>query len=218
MVPGKLLVETIGYEDLEYMTEGVGDRSSKKYFIKGPFIEMDRRNRNGRIYESRSMVPEVERFIKEKVLTRRAIGAPWHPADSTVKASEASHLITELIRNENSYIGKAEILDTDPYGRNIKVLMDANIQLAVSTRGVGQLSSEGIVGDNYKLLTIDLVADPSANTTYVENIMESQDYIVQGDKLVAVSMENFKKDLSKNGTRNIENDLKKFLESLKRKL
>lgn len=218
MVPGKLLVETVGYENLEYLTEGTGDISSKKYFIKGPFIEMNRRNRNGRIYESANMVPEVERFIKEKVNTRRAIGAPFHPVVSTVNLAEASHIITELVQNGDVYIGKAEILDTDPYGRNIKVLMDANIQLAVSTRGVGSLNSQGIVGDNYKIISVDLVADPSGISTFVENILESQDYIIQDDKIIAITMENFKKDLSKNGTRNLESDLKKLLDSMKRKL
>lgn len=219
MVPGKLLVETVGYEDLEYLTEGSGDISSKKYYIKGPFIEMNRRNRNGRIYESSIMIPEVERFVKEKVNTRMAAGSIDHPiTDSSVKLSEASHLITELVQNGDVFIGKAEILDTFPHGRNAKVLIEAKMQLAVSSRGIGSISSEGVVGSNYKLLTVDIVNLPSAHTTYVESILESQDYIIQGDKLVAVSMENFKKDLSKNGTRNIENDLKKFLESLKRKL
>lgn len=218
MVPGKLLVETVGYENLEYLTEGTGDISSKKYFIKGPFIEMNRRNRNGRIYESTIMVPEVERFIKEKVNTRRAIGAPYHPVVSTLNLSEASHLITELVQSGDVYIGKAEILDTDPYGRNIKVLMDANIQLAVSTRGLGNINSQGIVGENYKIISVDLVSEPSANTAFVENILESQDYIIQDDKLVAVNMEDFKKNLAKHGTRNLESDLKKFLDSIKRKL
>lgn len=218
MVPGKLLVETVGYENLEYLTEGTGDISSKKYFIKGPFIEMNRRNRNGRIYESSIMIPEVERFVKEKVKTRMATGVVDHPENSTVKLSESSHLITELVQNGDVYIGKAEVLDTFPYGRNLKVLMDAKIQLAVSSRGVGQISESGIVGSNYKLLTVDIVNLPSAHTTYVESILESQDYIIKDDKLVAVSMENFKKDLSKHGTRNLENDIRKFLDSMKRKL
>ena len=96
--------------------------------------------------------------------------------------------------------------------------MDAKIQLAVSTRGVGQISESGVVGNNYKLLSVDIVNLPSAHSTYVESILESQDYIIKDDKLVAVNMENLKKDLAKNGTRNLYNDLNKFLTNLSRKL
>ena len=219
MTPGKLLIETGGFGDLEYLTEGVGDVSTKKYYISGPFMEMDRRNRNGRIYESKVVVPEIDRFIVEKVKSRRALGRCDHPKlESTVLASEASHVITELNIDGKVVYGKAEILDTQPYGRNVKVLMDAKIQLAVSTRSLGSLNSDGIVGDNLKILTADIVTDPSSQIAYVESIMESQDYIIQGDKLVAINMEEFKKNLAKNGTRNLYNDLNTFLTKLSRKI
>lgn len=218
MTPGKLLIEHVGCENLEYLSEGTGDISSKKYFIKGPFIEMNRRNRNGRIYEAAIMIPEVERFVREKINTRMATGDLDHPSDATVKLSNASHLITELVQHGDVFVGKAEVLDTIPNGRNLKVLMDAKIQLAVSTRGCGAISTEGIVGSNYKLLSVDIVNQPSAYSTYVESILESQDYIVQDDKLVAVNMENLKKGLAKNGTRNLYNDLNKFLNNLSRKI
>jgi hypothetical protein len=96
--------------------------------------------------------------------------------------------------------------------------MDEGIQLAVSSRGVGGVSNSGIVDANYKLLAIDLVSTPSMQLAFVESIMESQDYIIQDNRLVAVNMEEYKKNLSKHGTRNIENDLRKFLDSMKRKL
>jgi hypothetical protein len=189
MTPGKLLVETTGYDDLEYLTEGTGDISTKKYFIKGPYLEANSRNRNGRIYESRILFPEVERFVTEKVKTRRALGSADHPKDSTLLIKDAAILTTELNIDGNMVYGKSEVLDTDCGGRTLKVLMDANVQLAVSSRGLGQLSREGVVGDNFKLISIDAVVDPSAPKSFVENIYESQDYIIQNDKLVAVNME-----------------------------
>lgn len=218
MVPGKLLVETTGFNDLEYLTEGSGDRSTKKYFIKGPYLEANTRNRNGRIYESKILFPEVQRFVNEKVKTRRALGNADHPDKSTLMIKDAAILTTELNIDGNLVYGKSEVLDTDCGGRTIKVLMDANVQLAVSSRGIGSLSPEGIVGDNFRLLAIDAVIDPSATQSFVENVYESQDYIIQNDQLVAVNMEEFKNNLSKNGTRNLYNDLNKFLNSLKSKL
>lgn len=218
MVPGKLLIETTGYNDLEYLTEGVGDRSSKKYFIKGPYLESNARNRNGRIYESRVLFPEVERFVNEKVKLRRALGSADHPKESTLLIKDAAILTTELNIDGNIVYGKSEVLDTDCGGRTIKVLMDANVQLAVSSRGLGQLSPDGVVGDNFKLISIDAVIDPSAPKSFVENVYESQDYIIQNDRLVAVSMEELNRNLAKNGTRNLYNDFSKFLRSLSFKL
>lgn len=219
MVPGKLLVETGGFGDLEYLTEGVGDISSKKYFIYGPVMEMEKRNRNGRIYEAKVVLPEIDRFVNEKIKTRRALGRCDHPKiDSTILASEASHVITELKVDGNIIYGKAEILDTQPYGRNVKVLMDAKIQMAVSTRSLGSVDANGYVGENLKILTYDIVNDPSSQIAFVESILESQEYIIQNDKLVAINMEQFNKNLSKNGSRNLYNDLNKFLTSLSRKI
>lgn len=218
MVPGKLLIETTGYNDLEYLTEGVGDRSSKKYFIKGPYLEANLKNRNGRIYESRVLFPEVERFIEEKVKPRRACGNADHPEKSTLMIKDAAILTTEMHIDGNIVYGKSEVLDTECGGRTIKVLMDANVQLAVSSRGIGSLSQDGIVGDNFKLISIDAVLDPSAPKSFVENVYESQDYIIQNDQLVAVNMELFKKDLSKNGTRNLYNDFNKFIKRMSFKL
>lgn len=219
MTPGKLLVETTGYDDLEYLTEGTGDISTKKYFIHGPIMELSKKNRNGRIYEAEVIIPEINRFVKEKVNTRRALGRTDHPRlESTVLASEASHVITEMKIDNNIVYGKAEILDTQPYGRNVKVLIDAKIQLAVSTRGVGSLDTNGNVGNNYKFLTADIVSDPSCQIAFVESILENQEYIIQDDKLVAINMEEFSRNLAKNGTRNIYEDLNKFIKGLSRKI
>lgn len=218
MVPGKLLIETTGYNDLEYLTEGVGDRSSKKYFIKGAYMQANVKNRNGRIYEGKILFPEVDRFNKEKVLTRRATGALDHPlSNSTVLLKDACHLITELKIDGDIVYGKSEVLDTDT-GRTLKVLMDANVQVAISTRGVGSLTETGIVGDNFRLLTADVVQDPSCQIAFVESVFESQDYIIQNDQLIAVNMETLKKDLAKNGSKNLYNDINSFLTRLSRKL
>lgn len=218
MTPGKLLIEMTGFDELEYLTEGTGDRSSKKYYIKGPYMTANVKNRNGRIYEDRILFPEVNRFINEKVKTRRACGAADHPSSPALMIKDAAILTTEMRIDGNTVFGKSEVLDTDCGGRTIKVLMDANVQLAVSSRGLGQLSESGVVGDNYKLISIDAVFEPSNPTSFVESVYESQEYIIQNDQLVAVNMEEFKKNLAKNGTRNLFNDLNKFLNNLSRKI
>lgn len=216
MTPGKLLIEVADVNELEYLVENVTEKE-KTYKIKGPFMRADSRNRNGRIYPKKILESEVARYDREFVKTKRAISSLDHPAHSTVQLADACHLITELRMDGDVVYGTAKILDT-PQGRIAKTLMNEGIQLAISSRGVGGLSTESVVCDNFRLLALDLVQNPSESLAFVESIMESQDYIIRDNKLVAVNMEDFKKNLAKNGTRNLYNDLNKFLTNLSRKL
>lgn len=216
MTPGKLLIEHVDTSSLEYLVENKTDRE-KVYKIKGPFLQADARNRNGRIYPYKILSEEVKRYDAEFIQAKRSIGSLDHSDSPTVKLSEACHIVTELTMVDKIGYGTAKMLDT-AQGKIAKTLMDEGIQLAVSSKAIGSLSSDGIVGDNFKLYAIDLVLTPSLNLAYVESIMESQDYIINGNQLVAVNVENFKKDLVKNGTRNLYNDLTKFLNNLSRKI
>lgn len=219
MVPGYLLTEQVDSTNLEYLVEGDNSTTGKPkiYRIKGKFAEADVRNRNGRIYPKAIMEREVNRYYKEFVLTKRAVNSLDHPNNSTQLFENACHLIEDLKMSDNIVIGCAKILDT-PSGRIAKTLIDEGIQLAISSRAVGSLQENNIVGDNFHLLGFDIVVSPSVSTAFVESIVENQQYIVDGDRLVAVNMEEFKNNLSKNGTRNLYNDLSKFLNSLKSKL
>lgn len=216
MTPGKLLIEVADVNELEYLVENISEKE-KSYKIKGPFMRADSRNRNGRIYPRKILENEVSRYDREFVKTKRALANLDHPPQATVMLADACHLITELRMDGDIVYGTAKILDT-PQGRIAKTLMNEGIQLAVSSRGVGALQENNIVSDNYRLLALDLVNNPSEILAFVESIVESQDYIIQNDKLVAVNMEDFKQTISKNGTRNLFNDLNKFLNNLSRKL
>lgn len=216
MTPGKLLIEQIDTSSLEYLVENKNEKE-KVYKIKGPFVQADERNRNGRIYPYKILSEEVARYDREYIKVKRSVGGLDHSDSPTVKLSEACHIVTELNMVDKIGYGTAKILDTTQ-GRIAKTLMDEGVQLAVSSKAVGSLSTDGIVGDNFRLYAIDLVLTPSMPLAYVESIMESQDYIINGNKLVAVNMEEFNKNLSKNGTRNLYNDLNKFLTNLSRKL
>ena len=163
------------------------------------------------------MEREVNRYYKEFVLTKRAVSDLDHPGNSTPLFANACHLIDDVKMVGNEVFGSAKIMDT-PSGKIAKTLMDEGVQLAVSTRGCGSLGPDNVVGDNFFLIGFDLVVSPSVSTAFVENIMENQQYIVGDNGLIAVNMENFRNDLAKNGTRNLYNDLNKFLNSLKSKL
>lgn len=213
----KFLTETADHGQFEYLTES-SDNKPKLYKMRGIMMEAATKNRNGRIYPTEIIEREIERYSEEKVSKRRALGSADHPSISTVKLSDASHIITELKfdRERNCGIGELEVLDT-PSGKILKVLMDAKCQIAVSTRGIGSLDGN-IVGPDYRLLAIDCVLDPSAQNAMMENVFESKEYIINehGD-VVEMAVHQLEKDLSKHGSKQLATDLKTFISSLRTK-
>ena len=79
-------------------------------------------------------------------------------------------------------------------GKLVKSLMDEGIQLGVSSRGVGTIKeSKGakVVGNDFHLATVDIVSDPSAQTAFVENIMESKEYYIENGIIREKTMNEF---------------------------
>lgn len=211
------IVLTENYDSsLEYLVEANEDKAKPKtYRIKGPWMEADQRNRNGRVYPRPIVEREVDRYYKEFVVTKRAVSDLDHRDQPTQTFSNACHLIEDLKMDGNIVRGVARIMDT-PSGKIAKTLMDEGVQLAISSRGLGSLDGSGTVGDNFRLFGFDLVVSPSSPSAFVESIVENMQYLVQNDGSLRFSVGNFKKDLDKNGSRNLYNDISKFLERLNR--
>lgn len=170
----KLITELLDH-DLNILREAKG----KDLYIEGVFMQSTVKNRNGRIYPKDIMSKEVKRFVNEEIKNKRAIGELNHPPNPTINPERASHLITSLQENGNDYIGKAKILDT-PMGNIVRGLLEGGVKLGVSSRGLGSLTKKGgasVVGDDFKLSTIDIVADPSAPSAFVEGIMENAEWV-----------------------------------------
>lgn len=214
----KMLVELADHGQFEYLTEAKEDK--KIYKMRGIMMESSIRNKNGRKYPDDIMENEINRYVEEKVKTRRSFGSADHPSLAQVKLMDASHIITELHydREKKHGFGELEVLDT-PSGKVLKVLMDANCQLAVSTRGIGSLLEDNVVGPDYKLLAIDCVSDPSSPSAFVSKIHENKEYIINehGD-IVEMAVESLTKDLSKHGSRQLAEDLFNFISQLRRKI
>ena len=136
----KLITEQNENIIVEATTQDVGGK--KSYFIKGVFLQANIQNRNGRVYPMDILEREVARYHQSYVSQSRALGELGHPDGPTLNLDKVSHLIKELYRDGNNFIGKAEILDT-PNGKIVKNLMDAGVKLGVSSRGMGSLKENG---------------------------------------------------------------------------
>lgn len=199
-------------EDVQVLKEGTGDVT--QYYIQGPFIQGNKKNRNGRVYPTTILEKEVSNYVETHVNKKRAFGELGHPEGPTINLDRVSHMIVELVQDGNNFIGKAKIMDT-PSGKIVKSLMDEGAQLGVSTRGMGTLkpNSNGYqeVQDDFSLATAgDIVADPSAPDAYVNGIMEGVEWVWDNGILKASEVEVVKEDIEASVRSNSLTEEKKF--------
>ena len=164
-----LLVEYTLLDKLQVINETTeGGQSRLK--LRGRFQKCDEQNNNGRIYPRAILENQVKK-IQEKINDRSLVGALDHPANDAIHLSQASHLITGLsVDKSGDVIGECEILST-PNGKIVEALINDGVKIGISSRGVGSVSEgrEGkIVNEDFKLITFDLVSDPSTKGAYPE--------------------------------------------------
>ena len=192
----KLISESI--EDIDYLIED-DDAGKKNYKIRGPFLQAEVKNRNGRIYPMHILEKEVGRYNKEYIQKNRAFGELGHPDGPTVNLERVSHMITSLHPDGTDFLGEAKILDT-PYGKIVKNLIDEGAKLGVSSRGMGSLvpmRGAQVVKDDFYLATAaDIVADPSAPNAFVEGIMEGKDWVWENGAVKEMDIDAYKKELN----------------------
>jgi hypothetical protein len=216
------LIAEYSDNDVEIITEAK-ESGGKDYFIEGVFMQAEKKNRNGRVYPKPIMEKAVDKYVKEQVSTKRAVGELNHPDGPTVNLDKVSHLIEALDWQKDDVVGKARILDT-PNGQIVKGLLDGGVKLGVSTRGMGSLEQRNgvmVVKDDFILNTVDIVQDPSAPTAFVNGIMEGVEWIWNNGVIEAREIEKMeteiknapRKDLYEVQTREFKN----FLSLLKSK-
>ena len=164
--------------NLQVITEKTKD-GKKQYVIEGVFMQADKKNRNGRVYEKSILEGAVDKYVKEQVKTGRAVGELNHPEGPTINLDKVSHKITELNWNGTDVVGKASILNT-PMGKIVEGLLEGGVKLGVSSRGMGTLVNKqgaSYVGKDFMLSTVDIVQDPSAPEAFVNGIMEGVEWV-----------------------------------------
>jgi hypothetical protein len=167
------------YEDVQFVTEAK-ENGKKDYYIEGIFLQAEIQNRNGRVYPMDILENEVKRYMRETVDKGRAYGELGHPAGPSINLDRVSHIITELRRDGNNFIGKAKLTET-PMGNIARGLLESGANLGVSSRAMGSLKESNgrmVVQNDLKLSTAaDIVADPSAPEAFVKGIMENVEWI-----------------------------------------
>ena len=161
-----LLILERSSSELSFTSEGGA------YVLEGVFGELDKKNRNNRIYTAEEYLPQIEN-LQAKIKASKLLGELDHPQNFDVSLKNVSHVIEEITYDEeNKQIkGRIRLLDTDA-GRQAKALVDAGVPLQISSRAAGAVESNGQVKIK-QLFTYDLVADPGFENAELKRVNES---------------------------------------------
>ena len=169
----KVLVETQIFKPKGLMlTEGkLSNRGNP--MVEGILATAEVKNGNGRYYPRELWEREIDKYMKS-VKQNRALGELDHPESSVINLKNVSHNITEMWWDGDEVYGKIEILPT-PSGNILKALIENNITVGVSSRGMGSLEDKGgvlEVQNDFELLCWDFVSTPSNPGSYMEIVTE----------------------------------------------
>ncbi len=173
------LISEYTENNIEVIVEAAKDGKGKKYIIEGVFAQAETKNRNGRIYPMPVMEKAVNKYVGDQVSKGRAVGELNHPEGPTVNLDKVSHKIENLELKGKDVVGRATILET-PMGQIVRGLLDGQVQLGVSTRGMGSLQNNGnamVVKPDFILNAVDIVQDPSAPSAFVNGVMEGVEWV-----------------------------------------
>lgn len=175
--------------------------------FKGKFQEAEAVNKNKRMYPFQVLDENVKK-LQEAIKGRGLIGELDHPTDSIIHFEKASHVITKLWWEGKSLMGEGEILNT-PHGKILKSLLNDGVRTGISSRGVGtgRTDENGImvIGESYKLITFDAVADPSTFAAFQSKVVsrkesvspESTEYVETPDYVAKNESSGIHKNVSK---------------------
>ena len=163
------LRENLTFHEAKIVTES--GRDGKDLYLKGICIQGDVKNANQRIYpvnEIKSAVTAVNEQVKGGF---SVLGEVDHPDDLQVNLDRVSHMITEMwMEGANGY-GKMKILPT-PMGNIVKTMLESGVNLGVSSRGSGNVNESNGHVSEFEIVTVDVVAQPSAPQAYPTPIYE----------------------------------------------
>ena len=196
---------------VELLSEEAADGSGKTLYMKGICIEGGVRNANERVYPVNEIAKAVD-TINEQIKTGHSVlGEVDHPDDLKINLDRVSHMIENMWMDGPCGYGKLKILPT-PMGQLVKTMLDSGVKLGVSSRGSGNVNdANGHVSD-FEIVTVDVVAQPSAPNAYPTAIYEGLLNHAGGQKLLDMYKDPAK---SNKAQRYVQNEVIRLIRGLK---
>jgi hypothetical protein len=173
----------------QLVLEEAADGSGKQCRgMQGIFIEGDKRNANERIYPGHEIRKAVDYINAQITEGHSVMGEVDHPDDLKINLDRVSHVIEKMWYEGSTGYGKLKLIPT-PMGQLVKTMLDSGVKLGVSSRGSGNVDDRtGHVSD-FEIVTVDVVAQPSAPNAYPTAIYEGLMNMKYGHRLLEVAKE-----------------------------
>jgi hypothetical protein len=156
---------------IQIISEDAADGKGKNLFMKGIFIEGGVKNANQRVYPVHEIDKAVSTINEQLKGGYSVLGELDHPDDLKINLDRVTHMIEQMWMDGPCGYGKLKILPT-PMGKIVESMLSSGVKLGVSSRGSGNVNeSSGHVSD-FEIITVDIVAQPSAPHAYPKAIYE----------------------------------------------
>ena len=183
------LRENLTFKDANVVYEATeNSNGGKDLYMKGICIQGGVENANKRVYPVSEITNAVSTINEQLKSGQSVLGEVDHPDDLKINLDRVSHMIESMWMDGPNGYGKLKILET-PMGQLVKTMIEGGVKLGVSSRGSGNVSeSTGQVAD-FEIVTVDVVAQPSAPNAYPVAIYEGLLNMRGGHKVLDMARE-----------------------------
>jgi hypothetical protein len=141
--------------------------------VTGVMQRAGAKNQNGRVYDKKVLLREVNNYMENFVKVGNAYGELDHPESPIVSLKNASHVVKDLWWDGDDLCGRVELLNT-PSGNIVKEIVKGGHTIGISSRGTGSVkpTNEGHleVQDDFELVCWDFVSNPSTHGAFMNPI------------------------------------------------
>ena len=164
------------------------DKDGKNLYLKGIAIQGGIRNANQRVYPVDEITNAVKTLNDQIQNGYSVLGEVDHPDDLKVNLDRVSHMITDMWMDGPNGYGKMKILPT-PMGNLIRTMLESGVKLGVSSRGSGNVDERSGEVSDFEIITVDIVAQPSAPGAYPTPVYEHLMNMRGGNRALRVAKE-----------------------------
>jgi len=201
--------------DIKPIEEAINGEKRKFYYLDGIFLQGEIRNLNGRIYPKVEIERAVDALNKQIEEYGAVTGELDHPETLVISAHNISHMITEIKMQGNDAVGRMKIIPDVPCGAIVEGLIKAGAPIGVSSRGAGNVDDyTGEVSD-FEIVTVDIVATPSAPGARPTPIYERLMGTSKNEQLFH-NYESFLADPKRQFKPQLDQDMKSFIDELRK--
>jgi hypothetical protein len=180
------LRENLTFDRASMVVESVSEGDKKNLYMKGIFIQGGVKNANERVYPVSEIESAVQTLNEQISEGHSVLGEVDHPDDLKINLDRVSHMITSMWMDGANGFGKLKILPT-PMGQLVATMLESGVKLGVSSRGSGNVDDMNGKVSDFEIVTVDIVAQPSAPNAYPKAIYEGMMNLRHGHRMLDIA-------------------------------